>query len=68
MKTAKHDTNYLSEINKKLSWPAQSPDPIQHLRGDLECQLQAGPCHPTSVPPLTNVLVSEWQQMRTKRS
>lgn len=36
---------------EKLDWPAQSsdPNPIPHLWDELECQLLARPCYPTSV-------------------
>ena len=45
-------------------WPAQSPDlnPIEHLWDELERWLQVRPDRPTSVPDLTNALVTEWKQ------
>ncbi len=56
---------------EELDWPAQSPDlnPIQHLWDELERQLWAWPCHPTSVLDLTSCdgLVSEWEQIPAAR-
>ena len=51
---------------EELNWPAQSPDlnPIEHLWDELERQLRARPTRPTSVPNLTNALVTEWKQIR----
>ena len=48
-----------------LDRPAQSPDlnPIEHLWDELEHRLRARHNRPTSVPDLTNALVTEWKQI-----
>ena len=50
---------------EELDWPAHSPDlkPIEHLWDELERRLRARPNRPTSVPNLTNALVTEWKQV-----
>ena len=50
---------------EELDCPAQSPDlnPIKRLWDELERGPPARPNRPTSVPDLTNALVTEWKQV-----
>jgi hypothetical protein len=50
---------------EELDWPAQSPDlnPVKHLWDELVHRLRARLNRPTSVPDLTNALVTEWKQV-----
>ena len=52
---------------EELNWPAESPDlnPIEHLWDELERRLRPRHNLPTSVPDLTNALVTEWKQVPT---
>ena len=51
--------------SEELDWPAESTDlnPIEHLWNELECRLRASPNHSTSVPDLTNALMTEWKHV-----
>ncbi|MCI4392463.1 hypothetical protein PGIGA_G00146260 [Pangasianodon gigas] len=51
----------------ELQCPAKSLDlnPTEHLWDELEHRLHPRPPRPTSVPDLTNALVSEWTQIPT---
>jgi hypothetical protein len=46
----------------EMDWPARSPDlnPTEHLWDELECRLQSGPQHPTSLTTLATALQEEW--------
>ena len=50
---------------EELDWPAQSPylNHIERLWDELERRLRARPNHPTSVPILTNALMTGWKQV-----
>ena len=64
MHKARSIQKWFVEISvEELDWPTQSPDlnPIEHLWDELERRLQARPNRPTSVPDLTNALVTEWK-------